>query len=298
MGYNVHVMELHLQSYLSSIHRLSPTSHKGQNGKVMVIGGSELFHAASRWALDVVASMVDMVFYSSVPLNNELIREAKGEFWSGVIVPRTELENYLVEADVVLIGPGMTRQSPTDSTYDKLSSEDWNTDTYKITNFLLARYPDKKWVIDAGALQMVEPKLLTKQMICTPHQGEFTQLAQKAEILLGSDPLKNTQQLSQSLGNVTIVHKGEVDVVCQGDQAQAISGGNAGMTKGGTGDVLAGLIAGLYSMSSDPFSVGVIGSYVNKTAGDQLFSQVGPFFSTQQLVLQIPKVLKALLYEE
>ncbi|MBP9700500.1 NAD(P)H-hydrate dehydratase [Candidatus Woesebacteria bacterium] len=274
----------------------SPSSHKGQNGKVMVIGGSELFHAASRWALDVVASMVDMVFYSSVPLNNALIREAKGEFWSGVIVPRGELENYLSEADVVLIGPGMTRQTLNDRSYDQLSDQDWNTNTYKITNYLLQKYSHKKWVIDAGALQMVDPHLLQKQMICTPHQGEFAQLAQKVGISLSSDLKKDTQQVSVALGSVTIVHKGEIDFVCQGEREQAVSGGNAGMTKGGTGDVLAGLIAGLYTMSDDPFSVGVVGSYVNKTAGDQLFSQVGPFYSTQQLVLQIPKVLKTLFY--
>ena len=291
MGYNVLVMELDLDHYVHSVHMPSPSSHKGQNGKVMVIGGSELFHAASRWALDVVASMVDMVFYSSVPLNNALIREAKGEFWSGVIVPRGELENYLSEADVVLIGPGMTRQTLNDLSYDQLSDQDWNTNTYKITNYLLQKYSHKKWVIDAGALQMVDPHLLQKQMICTPHQGEFAQLAQKVGISLSSNLKKDTQQVSVALGNVTIVHKGEIDFVCQGESEQAVSGGNAGMTKGGTGDVLAGLIAGLYTMSDDPFSVGVLGSYVNKTAGDQLFSQVGPFYSTQQLVLQIPKVL-------
>lgn len=297
MGYNVAVMEIELEQYLDNLHKLSSSSHKGQNGKVMVIGGSELFHAASRWALDVVASMVDMVFYSSVPLNNDLIREAKGEFWSGVIVPRGEIENYLSEADVVLIGPGMTRQTLTDLSYTQLSDQDWNANTYKITNYLLQRYSRKKWVIDAGALQMVDPSLLQEQMICTPHQGEFAQLAQKVQLSLSSDSMQDTKQLSATLGDVTIVHKGNVDFVCQGGKGQAVSGGNAGMTKGGTGDVLAGLIAGLYTMSDDPFSVGVIGSYVNKVAGDQLFAQVGPFFPTQQLVLQIPKVLKELFYK-
>lgn len=297
MGYNVLVMEFDLGPYLQQIHKPAPASHKGQNGKVMVIGGSELFHAASRWALDVVASMVDMVFYSSVPLNNALIREAKGEFWSGVIVPRGELENYLSEADVVLIGPGMTRHPVTDQSYAQLSEQDWNTDTYKITNYLLANYSHKKWVIDAGALQMVDPHLLNDRMICTPHHGEFSQLAQKVGVSLSSDALQDTQELSKALGNVTIVHKGQEDFVCRAQKSETVSGGNAGMTKGGTGDVLAGLIAGLYAFSEDSFSVGVLGSYVNKAAGDQLFTQVGPFFSTQQLVFQIPKVLKTLLYE-
>ncbi|PWU23347.1 hypothetical protein C5B42_03265, partial [Candidatus Cerribacteria bacterium 'Amazon FNV 2010 28 9'] len=96
---------------VAKICRMKPSSHKGQNGKVMLIGGSDLFHAASRWSLDVVSAMVDMVFYSSVPENNELIREAKKNFWDGVIVPRGQIENYIEEADVVLIGPGMERAS-------------------------------------------------------------------------------------------------------------------------------------------------------------------------------------------
>jgi len=67
-----------LQPYFTKIKRMEKGSHKGQNGKVLLIGGSELFHAASRWSLDILSAMVDMVFYSSVPENNELIHQAKG----------------------------------------------------------------------------------------------------------------------------------------------------------------------------------------------------------------------------
>jgi len=56
-------------------------SHKGQNGKLLIIGGSQLFHAASKWSLDIASKIVDMVFYSSVPSNNQLIKKwQQGEF--------------------------------------------------------------------------------------------------------------------------------------------------------------------------------------------------------------------------
>src|SRR5579864_8657875 len=84
-------------------------SHKGQNGKLLIIGGSHLFHAASLWALTIASRVVDMVFYSSVPENNEIVNELKKEFRNGIIVPRVEIENYIEEADAVLIGPGMVR---------------------------------------------------------------------------------------------------------------------------------------------------------------------------------------------
>lgn len=274
---------MEITTYTTKIRRMDPNSHKGQNGKVMVIGGSELFHAASRWALDVVSSMVDMVFYSSVPENNELIHEAKKNFWSGVVVPRGEIESYIAEADVVLIGPGMTRAERPYGKWKiengKLTREEWSSDTYKITNYLLSKYPKKKWVIDAGALQMVDPKLLSTHCIITPHQKEFAQLKER----------------SKHIPETVILLKGRTDLISHGEKEVQITGGNAGMTKGGTGDALAGLVAGLYAYSDDPFAVAVVASHVNKKAGDELYKEVGPFFTTTQLVEQIPKTLKEVL---
>ena len=63
------------------------------------------------------------------------------------------------------------------------------------------------------------------------------------------------------------------------------------MTKGGTGDVLAGLVAGLYACTDDPFAAAVVASKVNKQAGDELYQTVGPFFNATDLANQIPKVL-------
>lgn len=281
-----------ITTYLSKIRRMDPDSHKGQNGKVMVIGGSELFHAASRWALDVVVAMVDMVFYSSVPENNALIHEAKQNFWSGVVVPRGEIEEYITEADVVLIGPGMTRTEYPNGEWirqlaeenGELSEEEWNSDTYKITNYLLSKYPEKKWVVDAGALQMIDPSLLNKNCIITPHQGEYERIRSKFH-----NPNSRTQ-------NETIVLlKGKEDKIFDPIREEVVFGGNAGMTKGGTGDVLAGLVAGLCAYTDDPFAAAVVASYVNKRAGDTLYETVGPFFTTNQLVEQIPKTLKQVL---
>lgn len=86
-------------------------SHKGQNGKLLFIGGSHLFHAASLWALTIASRIVDMVFYASVPENNKIVQEAKQEFRNGIVIPRHEIESYADEADCILIGPGMVRTS-------------------------------------------------------------------------------------------------------------------------------------------------------------------------------------------
>lgn len=287
-------MTLDLSPYLAKIHLPKPDSHKGQNGKVMVIGGSELFHAASQWSLLVVSRMVDMVFYSSVPSNNDLIKEAKEQFHNGIVVPRDQTEEYIQEAEVVLIGPGMERSG----------------DTQKITNHLLSTYPQKKWVVDAGALQMIDPTLLNERCIITPHQKEYAWLIERIknpnisweDFSGASEEFKMEDTLGSDKSHpYTILLKGQVDSIIHNLNQQIdsgsssiiqISGGNAGMTKGGTGDVLAGLVAGLYAFSDDPFATAVVASYVNKHAGDELYTSVGPFFNATDLANQIPKSLK------
>lgn len=242
-------------------------SHKGQNGRLLVIGGSKLFHAASLWALTVASRIVDLVHYSSVPENNEIVLAEKKEFRNGIVVPRGELDPYIQEDDVILIGPGMTRDAETET----------------ITNDLFRKYPDKQWVIDAGSLQMMDATLIPKNAILTPHHGEFAHAFGEAEV---AEVAKKHHCI--------ILLKGDKDVASNGTETRVIEGGNPGMTKGGTGDVLAGLIAAL-ACKNDPFLATIAGSYINKKAGDELFTKVGPFFNATDLANQIPVTMGKLL---
>lgn len=264
-------------------------SHKGQNGRLLVIGGSHLFHAASLWALTVASRIVDLVHYSSVPENNAIVHEEKKEFRNGIVIPREELGPYIEEDDCILIGPGMVRDSETET----------------ITNMLLAKYPNKQWVIDAGALQMMDVTLIPTNAILTPHHGEFALLwdkrqgtGDKQEELSDEEKVKEfTQQY-----HCIVLLKGEKDIACgidssdaaAGVQCRSIAGGNPGMTKGGTGDVLAGLIAAL-ACKNDPFLATIAGSFINKKAGDELYKKVGPYFNATDLANQIPGTMKELL---
>lgn len=255
-------MEKQLKKYFKNLTQPNPSSHKGQNGKLMIIGGSELFHAASKWSLDIASKFVDMVFYSSVPSNNELIKEAKANFWNGIVVDRQEMTDYLEESDVILIGPGMKRDE----------------ETSKLTNQLISDHPDKKWVIDAGALQVVDPDLIPSKTIITPHHQEMARLEKK-----------NSKVKDELLERgVVILLKGPVDTIYMGGEKLEIKGGNAGMTKGGTGDVLAGLVSALYC-TNDALSSAVIASYINKKAAENLHQESGPYFNASDLVGEVPK---------
>ena len=271
-----------LKQYFFQLKLPEKDSHKGQNGKLLLIGGSYLFHAASKWSLDVASKIVDMVFYSSVSTNNELVQKAKGEFWNGIVVERSHLWDYLQEADCVLIGPGMER----------------NEETEKLVNELLQKYPEKKFVIDAGALQMADPHLFSSNHIITPHTIEMHNLQLRCK--------ESAVQLEEK--RITILQKGVIDTVSwfeMDDESNSnqctkkiieITGGNEGMTKGGTGDVLAGLVAALYCTSQAHISA-IVASATNKQAGDELYKTVGPFFNASDLVEQIPKTLWQLVLE-
>lgn len=97
-----------------------------------------------------------------------------------------------------------------------------------------------------------------------------------------------------------VLVKGERDIVCDGSDESAgvtccvIEGGNGGMTKGGTGDVLAGLIAA-FATKNDPMRATVAGSFINKQAGDALYQKVGPFFNASDLAGQILVTMKDLI---
>ncbi len=309
--HSLEIQDPELQAALAAITLPKPNSHKGHNGKLLIIGGSELFHAASKWSLDVASKLVDMVFYSSVPSNNATLLEAKGQFWNGIVVPRGEVESYCAEADCILIGPGMERRESrrmTTTNWSKpLTPEDWESDTERLVNFLLSSFPDKKWVIDAGALQMVNPSLLNTHCILTPHYRELTRLFEavpSGEYAFGKfspdvseDDVEKlranaqaAQEMSEQLSGATLLIKGMVDFVANSRNARAVAGGNPGMTKGGTGDVLAGLVAGLYCTST-AWSAAVVGSFVNKRAGERLGENVGPFFSASDLAIEVPATL-------
>jgi len=292
-------MEYFDEKELQKLYKPRPESHKGQNGKVMIIGGSELFHAASLWALDIASKIADMVFYASVPTNEQIVVEQKKRFGNGIVVPREDIENYINEADAILIGPGMMRSDEKiqETKYkiaemeDILRIEDEGLQSYFLTEYLLKKYPHKKWVIDAGALQMLVPEWLLrleKTPILTPHQQEFARAFQM------SPTPEHIDHVAREYKAVLLVKERE-DVVCSPDSCVKIAGGNAGMTKGGTGDVLAGLAAALYSQNNDPFLVAKASSYINKKAGESLFEKVGYYFNATNLAEEIPEVMKKVI---
>src|SRR3989339_1004374 len=171
-----------VKSFLSKLSLPQSNSHKGQNGRVLIIGGSSLFHSASLWAAEVASHFCDMVHYSSTKENQEIFLSLKKKFHNGIIVPQEKLMDYVKEDDAILVGSGMVRQ-------DQKSKIKYQNDILKIKNeaeytreltfYLINNFPKKKFVFDAGVLQMMDKEWLLKlktPAIVTPHQKEFETL--------------------------------------------------------------------------------------------------------------------------
>lgn len=271
-------MNVFNESDLKKLYIPPKGAHKGQNGKLTIIGGSHLFHGASLWALKVASRIVDMVFYSSVSENNEIVQRLKEEFRDAIVVPRDQLGSYIDEADCILIGPGLPRRE---------GQEEGDDDTKELTQTLLKKYSDKKWVIDGGSLQTIDPSFIPQNAILTPHPTEF-------QMLFGIAAASKSVAQKAKAHNCIILLKGQKDTVCSQEQCVEVKGGNTGMTKGGTGDVLAGLVAAL-ACKNDMFLAASAGSFINKKAGEALFKKVGPYFNASDLADEIPRMMANLL---
>lgn len=233
-------------------------SHKGQNGVVLIVGGSKTYHGAPVLAARAAVRFCDLVYFFSSPENQSVIKKMKISTANVICVPKSRLGFALKHADCVLVGNGM--------------------DVGARTRAMVARVlkSGKRCVIDAAALRVLPLRLLHENAIVTPHAREF-------EAAFGMKASEgNAKRMAKKYG-CTVLLKGEQDIVASGSRFVLVKGGNAGMTKGGTGDVLAGLCAALFSRCDDPLRAAYTASKLNKRAGELLFGHYRYSFSSEDL---------------
>lgn len=293
-----------LKLLFKKIHLPQKSSHKGQNGRILVIGGSSLFHAASIWAAETASYFADIVHYASTKENNQILLSIKKKFINGIVVPQNKILEYVQEDDVVLLGPGMIRGKKLNfnknMTFEQiLALKDEAMFVSNLTYYLLSHFPEKKFVIDAGALQMMEIDwfMFSKnKIIITPHQIEFNNL-------FGIDIINKTKEEKIKIVNqyakkyqITILLKAIDDFISDGQKNAIVAGGNQGLTKGGTGDILAALTASFF-LKNTSFFASILASILLKKTGQDLFSSFGYWYNVNKIIDNIPKVLKKLVFD-
>ncbi|AIY89734.1 bifunctional ADP-dependent NAD(P)H-hydrate dehydratase/NAD(P)H-hydrate epimerase [Geoglobus acetivorans] len=245
-------------------------AHKGMHGRVLVVGGSPYIGAPVLSALAALKAGADIVTLA-VP---ESIYPLAGSFSPELIVksiPGDELtaENVseilrLAEKhDVVVFGMG-------------------TVDKGDVAEEISKRV--EKMVIDAGGLT----SSINCSAILTPHAGEFRRVFGKeaSEInVIGAAEKSGT----------CIILKGKRDIISDGERIKYNDTGNAGMTVGGTGDVLAGIAGALFAVNDDAFTAACASAFIAGYAGDLCFEEKGYNFTALDVIEKLPHAVKKIM---
>lgn len=270
------------------------SSHKGNNGRLLIVGGSKDYSGAPAIAgMAAIGAGADLVYVATPEKSAEaikstspdlIVRSLDGDKLS--IRHAEEIMEISEGVDAVLIGPG--------SGIDE--------DTSKLFNVLVTKIK-KPIVLDADALKQVELKLIKNRedIILTPHIFEFKSFFNvNDDLKLNIDSydfdkvdenITKFQQISRQIKGSVIV-KGQYDLILSGTRFRINKSGNSGMTVGGTGDALAGICASLLAQDLSAFDSACLGVFINGCAGDEAYEVMGNGFSATDLVSHIGSVIK------
>lgn len=246
------------------------SSHKGQNGRLMIIAGGPYFGApamaslsALRTGTDIVRlftpeSAADMASMASPVL---MVTRLPGDHLTPASTDMLlkESERY----DAVLLGPGIGTGPETVEAARDFASR--------------CRVP---LVVDADGLTAVRGLRFGCPTVLTPHRREFDSLG-------GGNP----QDIARLMNSVVLL-KGPSDTITDGTDTRINRTGTPAMTGAGTGDVLAGCVAGLLSKGMEPFDAACLAAWICGKAGEEAFSSKSYGLIATDIIDEIPTVLR------
>ncbi len=253
-------------------------AHKGVNGELLVVGGGAFPGAldlACRAAMCTGCDLVRAWTCEGPPLPPTILQHRQP---GSTLAPVTtgELTPYAVRAGAVLIGNGLGRGRNAVEAARQAAS--------------LCLEMGVPVVLDADGITACADQLTTggAPALLTPHRGE-------ARNLLGLSALPEEEQLhAYAALHRTLLAKAPVDFVSDGWRWQRNRRGNPRMAVGGTGDVLAGLSAGLLARGCRPYDAARIAILWLTEAGDELWTEQGPCWDALDLIERLPATLKRL----
>ncbi len=261
-------------------------SHKGENGMVLVVGGSIKYsgapvlasRAALRTGADLVVTCIPESIARSVRSDspNMIVKSLEGDYLTKKHTD-TILEQ-LEKFDSMVIGPGISE----------------NPETMEFVLDVIKKTPlDKSIIIDADALKAISTDLSilkSKKVVLTPHMGEF-------KILFGEKLSSNWFERKERVLEIaqkyktTIVLKGKYDVISDLQTSKINRTGHVGMTVGGTGDVLAGILGTLSAINTNLFRAASAASYLAGKAGELAAEDFGNSLLATDVIEKIPEVI-------
>ena len=240
MGYNIPKLPVREEN-----------SNKGTFGKILNVSGSEYMTGAAY--LSSVAALRTGAGYVELASHENALKAAACLSPEIVLAPVDKIPEIIKSSTVLLIGCGIS----TTAQAVKL---------FKDTILLAEKLPT---VIDADGLNILsQNKLkLPENVILTPHPKEASRLldCRLEEVLENKE--KSAKKISKIYNCVTVL-KSHQTIITDGSTVYRNTTGNSALAKAGSGDVLAGIIAGLMAQHMDIFDASVLGVYLHGLAGD------------------------------
>ncbi len=270
-------------------------SNKGSYGKVLIVAGSKgMTGAASLAATACLRSGAGLVYLagpaSLVPVFSTLVAEAvvipMEDGGKGVLSAECieEIKKRIDSVDAVAVGPGLTVCN----------------DTLRVVEEIIGT-ASVPVVIDADGLNSISRdinmlKKLKAPAVITPHPGEMARLTGKTIDEIQGDRI-NTAADFAAKWNVTVVLKGARTITAAPDGRVFINPtGNSGLATAGTGDVLAGIIAGLLAQGLETVDAARAGVYVHGLAGDIAAREKGEHgVIARDVAATVPCAIRSLL---
>jgi len=263
------------------------SSRKGDNGIVLIVGGNRIYHGAPILAsMAALRSGTDLVYTAIPSVNVEATRSFSPNL---IVLPLVDekltmgsasrlIKTLPKKVDSAKIGMGMSiaKKEALMSLIEKLLKN------------------GTKLVLDASALMPeILPKIKETGCIITPHGGEYMRIF-KTE--LKNHHNNENEQIADVLKNankygITIILKGWKNIISNGELTAVIERSTPAMTVGGTGDVLAGLVAGLFSKMNS-FDAACTAVYFNGLAAIMAYQKVGLHMVATDLLDNLPQVIK------
>jgi len=261
-------------------------AHKGDFGRLLVIGGSETFTGAPTLvALAALRTGVDLAYVAAPAqtamtissLSPDLITiKLEGQHLN--LTNTSILKAYIETVNAVVIGPGLGLHVETREAVKAIVD--------------MVESVGKPLLLDADGLKAFAEfkRPLKIPLMLTPHAGEYAILTGRKLSENFNERIGDVQKTATEL-NAVILLKGATDIIADGKRFKLNFSGNAGMTVGGTGDVLSGIVGAFLAQKVEPFEAAVAGAFVNGAAGDFVYKEKGFHMVATDLISWIPKVL-------
>lgn len=270
----------------------NPVSNKGDYGTVLSVCGSKRMPGAAVLSAKGVLRSGAGLLKAAFP--DDAYPAIASKLTESVFLPLPgdkngflsrdslcEILNELKWADVVLVGCGLGVTE----------------DTCEIVGEII-KHSEVPIILDADGINIVSRninilKVSRAPMILTPHPGEMSRLTGCSIGQIQNNRIQTAKEFARKF-NVTLVLKGSNTIVCEGNEREAFVNvsGNAGMAKGGSGDLLSGIIAGFSAQGMTPMQSALCGVAVHSMAGDIASKQKSMMSALPSDVLEcLPLVL-------